>query len=392
MSNSIEERLFSVGAEDEGPVYYRNRKIFGRKIWYFKRYEDVKSILSNHELFTNHRNKTSMNWLENLYEAYDNSFLTFVDKSLDYLDPPDHTRVRRVVNRAFTQERMKAMQPYVQEVADNLLDDLDQRDGAELLNDYAFPLTIRVLAKVLGFPEADYDWLLRLSKAMQNPKYRLRNFIFFYKYSRHLREIYTDRDGNPNGDVLSMLVDAEKNGEITNEEALHTFHFFTLAGFVTTANFITKAILALLLHAEDMKKNHNIASVTGDAIEELLRYCNVVSAEHVRWPARDVKVGGVEVKRGEMIVAMLAAANHDPAIYDNSNLLDMERTINPHMAFGHGVHFCIGATLTRMEGKIGLDSIILRFPKLRLAVGVEELAIDPGGSFKDFAELPVRWD
>ena len=392
MTSLIETSMFSAGDEDEAPVYYRTRKIFGRKIWYFRRYEDVKYILNNPEIYSNQRAKIGLKWLERAYASYEFIEPSFVGKSLLFVDPPDHNRIRKVVNKAFTPNRMKALQVYIHEVVDALLDNLAMQSAGDILNDYAYPIAKSVVIKLLGFPAKDYHKLRLISQVQKRPQYKLRNSLIYYRYARWVREVYAERAVDLGDDLLSMLIKGEKAGEISYDEAIQTYVFLAMGGFETTANFIGNAVLALLLHPEEMKKIKIGAGLTEKQLEELLRYCNLLSKPLTRWAIADGIVGGVEVNRGDVIIASLIGANHDPSTFDNANQLDLKRTKNPHMAFGYGVHFCIGAPLARLEGKIALDSIIARFPKLRLAVEPEELSKIPGWIVGALEELPVRWD
>lgn len=392
MSSLIESSLFSTGGVDETPVFYRTRKFFGRKHWYFRRFEDVQYILSNYKLFANHRAKISMNWLERLYEAYESSQSTFIKESLVYIDPPDHTRIRRVINKAFTSESIKSLESTIQEVVDAILDDLAKKDGGDIMSEFAYPLTIKVLTTLLGFPETESHRLLQVSKKLKRPQDHLKGYIFFNRFKRQVQKIYAMRIAEPQDGLITIMVEAEKSGLINYEEAIYSLYLIILAGFETTANFIGNAIMALLLHPEDMNKIHIRAAITEGEIEELLRYCNILSTPHARWATADTKVGGVEVKRGEKLNVLLIPTNRDPSVFENANHLDLERADNPHMTFGYGIHFCVGAPLARAEGKIALGALIARFPKLRLAVALEELSKIPEWAVGGLEKLPVRWD
>lgn len=392
MSNLSTTPLFGADEPDEAPVYYRTRKIFGRKIWYFMRYEDVKFILGNHKLFGNIINTRDMNWLERIYETYEKSNTRFRRKSLEDANPPDHTRIRNVVNKAFSRKRMKALQPSIQEIVDGSLDELAKKKGGDILSDYAYPIAMKVLIKLLGFDEADMEWLVRLSDVLKKPQFKARNYLIGYNFSRRLRKIYAKRVAVPQDDLISMLGAAEKLGTVSHEEAIHSLYLMSMSGYVTTANLIGNAILALLLHPEELKKLQTSESITETAMDELFRYCNVASSAHVRQAEVDAQVGDVEVKRGDFVMVRLDGANYDQGIFENANQLDLDRAKSPHMAFGYGIHRCVGVPLAQLEGRIALNAIITRFPNMRLGVGLDKLSNIAGWNFWALEKLPVRWD
>jgi pimeloyl-[acyl-carrier protein] synthase len=290
-------------------------------------------------------------------------------------DPPDHTRLRGLVNKAFTPRAVEKLRPRIEEITSELLDDLLRRRSFDLIRDFAVPLPVTVIAEMLGIPAEDRETFKRWSDilvgfldpvASPGPE-RLRataEELFAY-----VSRVAEERRARPADDLLSALVLAEEEGDRLSERELHgTVALLLAAGNETTTNLIANGMLALLRHPDQLERLREEPERIDSAVEELLRWDSPVQFT-ARMPTEDVEWGGVRFAKGKLVIAVLGSANRDPAIFDDPERLDIGRVDNRHLSFGQGVHFCLGAQLARLEGQIALGELVRRAPDLRLVSG-----------------------
>ena len=316
-------------------------------------------------------------------------------------DPPEHTRLRRVVSQAFAPRRIEALRPRVATVVDSLLDKIVPRGEADLMRDFAIPLPMTVICELLGVPPADHDQVLdwtqviRTSGSTRRPPEEERAAVQEAQARLHdyLTELVRAKRGDPADDIIGALVRAVDRDRTLSEAELVTTTFLLLfAGHQTTADFLGNAVLALLTHPEQLALLRSTPRLLPTAIEELLRFDGPLPVASPRITTEDVEYQGVRIPRGSIVGVAINAANHDPAHFADPDRLDLRRVRGPHLGFGHGVHYCLGVSLARMEALLALSALLRRLPGLRLAVPLAEVRRLPAASpFRGLLELPVTF-
>ena len=315
------------------------------------------------------------------------------------VDPPDHTRLRRLVSGTFSPRRVEALRPRVQAIVDDLLDQISAQgpeSRVDLVAAYAFPLPFTVICELLGVPEPERDALGRGLAGMLVPTSTPAQYARAKEASdgvvAMLGELVRTKQQQPGDDLVSGLINARDGEErLDNQELLSTIFQLIVAGHDTTTSLIGNGVVALLRNPDQLAQLRNDSASIAAAVEELLRYDAPVPHATFRYAIEPVTIGDVTIPAGAQVVIGLAAANRDPDRYANPELLDMDRAESRHLAFGHGIHHCLGAVLARMEGQLAIASLLARFPEFRLAVPVEELHWDHGDGLvlRGLAELPV---
>ncbi|MBV9730430.1 MAG: cytochrome P450 [Pseudonocardiales bacterium] len=307
-------------------------------------------------------------------------------------NPPDHTRLRRLVSSAFTRHRIEQLAPRIQQITDELLDAMATAAQADLITSFALPLPVTVICELLGVP-ADrrvefHDWSTTVvTGALAEPNAYISAATAMVRYLRELLEV---KRGVPSDDLLSALVAVRDGQDRLSEDELTSMAFLILvAGYETTVNLIGNGVHALLTHPEQLALLRAQPDRLPDAVEELLRFDGPLQVATFRFTTEPVDIGGVTIPAGEIVVPGLLAANRDPACIARPDALDITRSDNPHLAFGHGIHHCLGAALARLEGRIALGTLLARFPRLRLAVPAEQLTRRPSVLMNSLDELPV---
>ncbi|MGH3778526.1 MAG: cytochrome P450 family protein [Pseudonocardiaceae bacterium] len=307
-------------------------------------------------------------------------------------NPPDHTRLRRLVTAAFTRRRVEQLAPRIQQIADELLDAMADAEQVDLIDAFAYPLPLTVICELLGVPVDRRTEFRRWSSIVVTGV--LAGTDTYVAASTavvgYLRELIETKRATPADDLLSALV-AVRDGEdrLTEDELTSMAFLLLVAGHETTVNLIGNGVLALLTHPEQLTLLRAQPDRLPAAIEELLRYDGPLQVTTFRRTAAPVDIGGVTIPAGEIVVHGLLAANRDPACTTQPDVLDITRTHNPHLTFGHGIHHCLGAPLARLEGRIALGTLLARFPRLRLAVPAEQLTWKPSVLMHALTALPV---
>ncbi|OEV00986.1 cytochrome [Streptomyces qinglanensis] len=320
------------------------------------------------------------------------------------IDPPDHTRLRRLVSTAFTPRRVAAFAPRVRELADGLIDSFAPRGEADLIHEYAFPLPIYAICDMLGVPQEDQEdfrtWAGMMIHQPGSPRggvgravKRMRGYLAELIH-RKRAEADTAEGG---GDLISGLIRASDHGEhLTENEAAAMAFILLFAGFETTVNLIGNGTFALLRHPEQRAVLQRAVAegdekLLGGAVEELLRYDGPVELATWRFATRDLVLGGQRVREGEAVLVVLAAADRDPAKFAAPDTLDLVRQDNQHLGYGHGIHYCLGAPLARLEGRTALAALLHRLPDLRLAADPGTLHRRGGLIMRGLRTLPVEF-
>lgn len=314
--------------------------------------------------------------------------------SITMMDPPEHSRVRRLVAPAFTRRRIGAMRSRIEQITAELLERLsDGRPPADLLTSLAQPLPIRVLCELLGVPYQDHDRVRGWAEAALHiteegmPALRAaRGSVEAY-----LAGLIAAKRREPSSDVLSALIESRDQGDRLSEEELVDLGIsLLLAGYDTTANQIANSVLTLLLYPDQLERLRRNPALMDPAVEELLRYVPLTLMGFIRVAVEDVALGDVTVGAGEAVIPVISSANRDGEEFAAADRLDLTRKSNPHLAFGVGPHFCVGAHLARLELGVAISSLLERFPSIKLAVGPDELRWLELG-ITTLTELPVSW-
>jgi cytochrome P450 len=372
---------------ESGPVH-RLEGATGLPIWMVTRYDDVLAALSDPRLSNDPHHASA------LTEVLRGDFLS---RSMIGTDPPQHTRLRRLVSKAFTARRVEGLRPRVQEITDALLDRITPRGSADLVADFGLPLPITVIGELLGVPETDRDRFREWTDEMLDRPFDPGSDLALVTAARermhgYLADLVAAKRARPADDLLTDLVEATDEGErLDTQELLAMTFLLLIAGYVTTVSLIGNGTLALLRHPEQLDRLRADLSLVPQAVEELLRFDGPGNPGLTRFALEDLEIGGVRIPRGDMVMLAIAAADRDPRRYPDPDRLDVGAVDPGHLAFGHGMHYCLGAPLARLEGQIAFTAMLTRLPGLALAAREDELRWTGGGVLRSLRELPVTF-
>lgn len=362
-----------------------------QRYWLFSRYEDCTNVLKDPR-FSKDGNKLNA---EELKRSGFTDELSMLAQHLLGTDPPDHTRLRSLIAKAFTSARIEGLRPRIQSIAEQLIDQVEGRGEMDVVADYAYLLPVTVIAELLGVPLEDHPRFRAWTTAVMTPPIdgdmepiKMAGFEFF----QYLMSLVETRRAAPQDDLVSALVAAEEGGDKLNGQELIGMLFLLLvAGHETTVNLIANGTLALLDHPEERERLEKDPSLLDSAIEEMLRYHGPVETTTNRFALEDVTYYGKTIQRGDMVLVSLLSASHDESRFPDADKFDIGRKPNRHMAFGYGIHFCLGAPLARLEGTIAFEVLLRRLPKLRLAAPRESLDFHPSLLLHAVRKLPVTF-
>ncbi|MEU9701189.1 cytochrome P450 [Streptomyces sp. NPDC047981] len=313
-------------------------------------------------------------------------------------DPPEHTRLRKLVSRAFVPRRMELLRPRIQEITDELIDALPEHGEVNLM-EFAFSLPMRVICEFLGVPVDDRpqlhswgNWLSGAPYPDAESNEKLKDAS--ENIERYLLDLLADRRADLGDDLVSILLRAaDEEGRFTNDELVSTLVLLIIAGHKTTANLIGNGVQALLTHPDQLELLRSRPDLAGSAVEEFLRFESPVYRGTLRVAAEDMEIGGCPIPKEAFVHLLMGSANRDPEAFDDPDRLDITRTANRHLAFGQGPHFCVGAPLSRVEGQIAFTTLLRRLPGLRLAVPAEELEwLFDNSTSRGLVKLPITYD
>jgi cytochrome P450 PksS len=311
-------------------------------------------------------------------------------------DAPEHTRLRGLVHRAFSPRLVENMRGRIQRLTDELLDAIEPRGQMDLIRDYALPIPTTIIAEMLGVPLADRHkfqrWSNTIVSTVPSKLAMFKAIPALILFLRYIRKLVRTRRADPQDDLVSALLEAREAGDkLSEDELLAMISLLLIAGHETTVNLIGNGMLALMEHPDQMDRLRNDPSAIKPAVEELLRYDGPLETATERYAREDVAIAGVTIPRGEIVFAVLASANRDERQFDHADTLDLSREPNRHVAFGQGMHFCLGAPLARLEGQIAINSLLRRIPDLKLAVPRQALRRRPGLVLHGLKSLPVAF-
>ncbi len=358
----------------------------GQPVWLVTRYADARAALAEPRLIKDWRTI----WPEAGASA--DAGIAALDTHMLNTDPPDHERLRRLVSKAFTARRIEQLRPRVTEITAALLDAMPERGEVDLLQVFAFPLPITVICELLGVPSRDREKFRAWTQAILShdgtpvsPEAAAREMAGYFT------TLVADKRAHPADDLLSALIAARDSGDRLSEgELLGMLFLLLVAGHETTVNLIGSGTLALLLSPGEMARLRADRSLLPGAVEELLRYTSPVNHATFRFTAEPVEIGGTLIPAREPVLVAIAAANRDPDRYPGADQVDLGRDAGGNLAFGHGIHYCLGAPLARMEGEIAFGGLLERFPGMRLAAPPESLRWRPSTLIHGLESLPVR--
>ncbi|MFF7249706.1 cytochrome P450 [Embleya sp. NPDC008237] len=310
------------------------------------------------------------------------------------LDPPEHTRVRRMVMPEFNNTAVDGYRPAVRELVQGLLDTVaEQPQPVDLLPAFAFPIPALMIARILGVPERDLDAFQEQNLALTRCDLRNADAVdAFGALSEYLEGLVRDKEREPSDDLISRLVHLHvAKGEFGRDELVAMVLLLLVAGAETTASQIALSVLTLLRHPEQIQPMLEQPGRLGKVIDELLRYWSISQDNQVRVAKRETTLGGVPIRPGHAVVFAISAANHDDSVFTDAARFDPDRDARHHLAFGHGTHFCPGAALAKMEMEIALPALFRRFPNLRLGADLADLSFRYDTVVYGVNELPVTW-
>ena len=348
---------------------------FGMDVFLVTRHEDIKAVLSDHERFSNGRpSGFAVPGAPNVSAEEQASARA---GNLLGLDPPEHQRLRRMLTAEFTIRRMKRLEPRVVEIVDAQLDAMEKAGPpADLVENFALPIPSLVICELLGVPYDDRDDFQRRSARQLDLSIPIPERMELQRQGRTYMSSLVERARqHPGEDILGMLV-REHGTELTDNELIGVASLLLLAGHETTSNMLGLGTLALLRHPDQLAAVRDDPEAVGPAVEELLRWLSILHSAIPRITTTDVEISGVAIPAGQLIFVSLPSGNRDPDFIDSPEQLDIRRGAPGHLAFGHGVHHCLGAPLARMEMRIAFPALLRRFPTLALA--------------EDFADVPFR--
>ena len=363
-------------------------------IWFVSRHEDAAAMLLDDERFVRDE-RLALTEEERAARPLPPG-LELIENHMLNRDGDDHRRLRRLVTKAFTPRMVEQLRPRIQAIADELIDGVEARGDMDLSADYAFPLPITVIAEMLGVPSADHARFKEWSDAIITPALddeALERFSAqMGEFVAYLTEFFAARRAEPRDDLVSALLAArDENDALSEAELFGTVVLLIVAGHETTVGLIGNAVVSLLANPDQLELVRADPSLLPGAVEEVLRYEGPVERTLNRWAATDVELGGQTIRRGDLVIAILNAADRDPERFPEPDRLDVCRADTKHLAFGRGSHYCLGAPLARLETEIALETLFRRLPGLRLGVEPAELVWRATPTFRRVEALPVAW-
>jgi cytochrome P450 len=366
----------------------------GQKAWLVTRYDDIEMVLRSDDFAKDPKNAMTPEQLKKV--AWIPPIFKPLTRNLLFLDVPDHTRLRALVHKVFTPRMVEQMRAQTETLSYELLDKIKVKGGTiDLIAEYGLPLPARVIGRILGVPERDTRKFQRWTQSlvtMETSGSMLVKMVEVFQFMGYLRKLIKQRARDPQDDLISAMLLAKENDDHLTEDEILAMTFLLLnAGNETTVNLIASGTLALLEHPDQWKLIQNNPPLIKTGIEELLRFVSPADMATERYARQDITIAGTTIPRGELVLAVIASANRDAAYFDNPDTVDVTRQDNKHLAFGKGIHYCIGAPLARLEGQIAFNTLIERMPNLRLAVPSNQLRWHSSFLARGLTTLPVSF-
>jgi len=393
------DELFSPEVRrDPHPTYHRLRSEqpiaynAEQDDWLLTRWADCIAVLRDPRWSSNPETRGEKRFTGPQVQEFDDVGL----RTMLFLDPPDHTRLRRLVSKAFTPRRIERLRDHVREIADELLSDVEPGQPFDVMATLAYPLPVIVICELMGVPVEDRHLFeggssdaTRLLDGDIDEETFQRGVLAAMYFINYFNTLFEARRAEPQDDLVSGLIAVEESGDVLTEEELRSIVLLLfVAGHETTMNLIGNGLFALMQHREQWDRLVADRSLAPSAVEELLRFDGPV---HVtgRIASEELEIGGQVFPRGSQVTTLLAAANRDPDRFPDPDRLDIGRADNQHLTFSHGIHYCLGAALARLEGQVVFDTLASRYPSLQLAVDPDEIEHREHFVLRGLKALPV---
>ncbi|MFB9903564.1 cytochrome P450 [Allokutzneria oryzae] len=358
------------------------RTTWGSEAWLVTRYDLIREALGDATRFANN-SRHAVDLPPFARQNADGMLLSY--------DPPEHTSLRRLLTPEFTVRRIRRLQPRIEAIVEEHLDAMEQAGPpVDLVRAFALPIPSLVICELLGVPYEDRDDFQRLSNLRLDLSLALEERVAATQESlAYMAKLVERQRADPGEDMIGMLI-REHADKITNAELVGVADLLLLAGHETTSNMLGLGTLKLLQHPDQRALAESDEHIEA-AVEELLRYMSITHTIAPRWATGDTELGGERIAKGDLVIFSIPAGNRDPAIGENLEALDIGRKTAPHLAFGHGVHHCLGAPLARMEMRVAFPALLRRFPNLRPAIPVDEVEFRAFSVVYGLSSLPVTW-
>lgn len=385
---------FYARLREDAPVFPVKVRLARRaqRAWLVTRHDDVLRVLKDDALFVKDR-KNAMSAEQLRRSPGLPGPFRALERNLLGLDGGDHDRLKALVHQAFTPRTVEAMRAQTQAVVGEALDRAGRAGRMDLIADFAQPVPLTIIGRILGVPEEDSPRFGRWTKAfiaIGGGGHPLRLVPSILAFMSYLRRLIRQRRARPRDDLISgLLLAQEANDALTDDEVLAMIFLLLSAGHETTVNLIGSGTLALLEHPQELARLRAEPALIRSAVEELVRYVVPAETATERYAARDVEIAGTVIPKGELVIGVIASANRDPAQFERPDALDLGRANNRHLSFGQGMHYCLGAPLSRMEAQIALTTLLARAPNLRLDVRPGQLRWRPSFVVRGLTALPV---
>ncbi|MGE1032791.1 cytochrome P450 [Bacillus sp. GKis3/1] len=374
------------------PILFVNKTELGAE-WLITRYEDALPLLKDNRLKKDPANVFSQDTL-NVFLTVDNS--DYLTTHMLNSDPPNHNRLRLLVQKAFTPKMVAQLEGRIQHIADDLLNEVERKGSLNLVDDYSFPLPIIVISEMLGIPKEDQAkfriWSHAVIAYPETPAEIKETEKHLSEFITYLQYLVDMKRKEPKEDLVSALILAESEGhKLSARELYSMIMLLIVAGHETTVNLITNTVLALLENPNQLQLLKENSKLIDAAIEEGLRYYSPVEVTTSRWADEPFQIHDQTIEKGDMVVIALASANRDETVFENPEVYDITRENNRHIAFGHGSHFCLGAPLAKLEAKIAITTLFNRMPKLQIKGDREEIKWQGNYLMRSLEELPLTF-
>ncbi|MFD2467791.1 cytochrome P450 family protein [Amycolatopsis silviterrae] len=362
----------------------------GLHAWLVTEYDDVRRLLADPRL-----SKAAGGAAPVIakHSTEDVSGEAITSESMLFSDPPRHSRLRRMFGRAFTMRRTENLRPRIEEITDEVLGSIPAGAEIDLVEQVAMAIPIAVIGELLGVPRAAHHdlrrWNRTLTSVDSEPSDKYRAYMASFEYFRDLIAEKAARQDTAD-DLINAMTDPGNEERFDESELLSTIFLMMNAGYETTANLISSSVYALLKHPEQLELLRGDAALLPNAVEEFLRYESPLNLSTLRYTTESVEIGGTVVPAGEVVFLALCSANRDPDRFAEPDRLDIRRNAAAHLAFGHGIHHCVGAPLARLEGEIVLSRLLERFPRWEAAAPLDELNWRYTLQFRGLERLPVK--
>ncbi|QWH06712.1 cytochrome P450 family protein [Bacillus mycoides] len=374
------------------PILFVNQIEIGKE-WLITRYEDALPLLKDNRLKKDQANVFPQD-TKNMHLSVDNS--DHLTTHMLNSDLPNHSRLRSLVQKAFTPKMISQLDGRIQRIADDLISEIERKGTLNLVDDYSFPLPIIVISEMLGIPKEDQAkfriWSHAVIASPETPEEIKETEKQLSEFITYLQYIVDVKRKNPKEDLVSALILAENEGhKLSARELYSMIMLLIVAGHETTVNLITNTVLALLENPKQLQLLKENPELIDSAIEEGLRYYSPVEVTTARWAAEPFQIHDQTIQKGDMVIIALASANRDETVFENPEVFDIMRENNRHIAFGHGSHFCLGAPLARLEAKIAITALFKRMPSLQIKGERDKINWQGNYLMRSLEELPLSF-